>query len=133
MHCNRIYAVRYGLLKLKIIEVRMKDFFDLWIISDLFSFDGKILAGAIRATFNQRSTKIPKEVPTALSYRLTPPKTSKDGRYGKGFCIEVQFWGHFRSQKSRTVSNFILPTAKAAAVGEEFDLLSEAGKHWRAH
>ena len=46
---------------------RMKDFYDLWIISKQFSFDGTILAEAIKATFERRSTTIPSDTPTALT------------------------------------------------------------------
>jgi len=46
---------------------RMKDFYDLWIISKQFSFEGAVLAEAIRATFHRRNTAIPSETPTALT------------------------------------------------------------------
>ena len=46
---------------------RMKDFYDLWIISKQFSFDGAILAEAIKATFDRRGTIIPNDTPTALT------------------------------------------------------------------
>lgn len=46
---------------------RMKDFYDIWIISKQFPFDGSILTGAIRATFERRRTQVPKGVPVALS------------------------------------------------------------------
>jgi len=46
---------------------RMKDFYDLWIISKQFSFDGAVLAEAIRATFDRRNTAIPGDTPTALT------------------------------------------------------------------
>ncbi|NVL91243.1 MAG: nucleotidyl transferase AbiEii/AbiGii toxin family protein [Desulfobacterales bacterium] len=46
---------------------RMKDFYDLWIISKQFSFEGSVLAEAIRATFEHRGTAIPNDTPTALT------------------------------------------------------------------
>jgi hypothetical protein len=46
---------------------RMKDFYDLWIIAKQFSFDGAVLAEAIRATFHRRNTAIPSDTPTALT------------------------------------------------------------------
>ena len=49
---------------------RMKDFYDLWIISKQFLFDGAILADAIKATFDRRSTVIPNDTPTALTNDL---------------------------------------------------------------
>lgn len=50
---------------------RMKDFYDLWIISKQFSFDGTILAEAIKATFDRRSTIMTNDTPTALTDEFT--------------------------------------------------------------
>ena len=46
---------------------RMKDFYDVWILSRSFTFDDERLARAIAATFARRVTKIPTELPDALS------------------------------------------------------------------
>jgi hypothetical protein len=37
----------------------MKDFYDVWLLSRQFDFDGAKLAEAIRLTFGQRQTAIP--------------------------------------------------------------------------
>ncbi len=46
---------------------RMKDFYDIWILSRSFSFDDDRLAQAIDATFARRETAIPTELPDALT------------------------------------------------------------------
>lgn len=46
---------------------RMKDFYDVWILSRSFRFDDDRLARAIAATFARRETDIPTELPDALS------------------------------------------------------------------
>lgn len=46
---------------------RMKDFYDIWILSRSFSFDDDRLARAIAATFARRGTAIPTELPDALT------------------------------------------------------------------
>lgn len=46
---------------------RMKDFFDIWAISETFSFESDLLARAIRATFARRQTPLPADVPIALT------------------------------------------------------------------
>ncbi len=38
------------------LNSRMKDFFDLWAISQTFAFDGVVLGDALRATFIRRAT-----------------------------------------------------------------------------
>ena len=47
------------------VNTRMKDFYDLWLLSESFDFDGKQLAEAIRATFKARATE-PEAEPAAL-------------------------------------------------------------------
>ena len=42
---------------------RMKDFYDVWVLSKAYGFDPDRLAKAIAATFERRRTAIPSEVP----------------------------------------------------------------------
>ena len=46
------------MIKLGKLNSRMKDFFDVWLLSRYFSFDQAILAKALSLTFAQRETKI---------------------------------------------------------------------------
>lgn len=46
---------------------RMKDFYDIWILSKSFDFAGDRLARAIAATFARRKTAIPVDLPDALT------------------------------------------------------------------
>lgn len=46
---------------------RMKDFYDIWVLSRSFAFDDDRLAQAIAATFARRETAIPTELPDALT------------------------------------------------------------------
>jgi len=41
------------------LNSRMKDFYDVWLLSRQFDFDGAKLAEAIRRTFSQRQIAIP--------------------------------------------------------------------------
>ena len=52
---------------LGIANTRMKDFYDIWIIMQKFSFNGQLLAQAIEATFVRRNTPLPASAPLALS------------------------------------------------------------------
>ena len=40
----------------------MKDFYDIWLLSRQFDFDGPDLAEAIRLTFERRGTALPPEI-----------------------------------------------------------------------
>lgn len=48
-----------AMLKLGELNSRMKDFYDIWLLSRQFDFDGKELAEAIRITLEHRGTDIP--------------------------------------------------------------------------
>lgn len=46
---------------------RMKDFYDIWVLSKSFDFAGDRLARAIAATFARRETAVPVDLPDALT------------------------------------------------------------------
>ena len=46
---------------------RLKDFYDLYVLSRLFPFDGDQLTQSIAATFERRKTAIPEALPVALA------------------------------------------------------------------
>ena len=51
-----------AMLKLRELNSRMKDFYDIWLLSRQFEFDGNTLSTAIRLTLGQRGTEIPYEI-----------------------------------------------------------------------
>lgn len=56
-----------AMVKLGILNSRMKDYFDLWILARHSDFDGAVLVKAIHATFERRRTGFPTSVPFGLS------------------------------------------------------------------
>ena len=51
-----------AMVKLDTLNSRMKDFYDIWLLSRQFNFDGPELAKAIGLTFKQRGTPLPRKV-----------------------------------------------------------------------
>lgn len=49
------------------LNSRMKDYYDLWLISNTFQFDGQDLQKAFEITFKNRDIDLPKERPAALT------------------------------------------------------------------
>lgn len=47
-----------AMVKLGILNSRMKDFFDIWLLSRQFEFNGRTLSDAIRETFTRRETEV---------------------------------------------------------------------------
>jgi hypothetical protein len=47
-----------AMVKLGMLNSRMKDFYDIWLLSRQFDFDGSDLSSAVRLTFNRRGTAL---------------------------------------------------------------------------
>ena len=54
------------MVELGLSNSRMKDFYDVWLLSRHLEFDGEVLARAVRATFERRQTILSVELPIAL-------------------------------------------------------------------
>lgn len=59
-----------SMVRLGEINSRMKDFFDIWLLANRFSFGGATLAQAIRETFSRRETPLT-TTPVAWDVRFT--------------------------------------------------------------
>lgn len=60
-----------AMVQLGLANSRMKDFYDLVVLSRMFEFDGDLLVRAIRATFERRRTPLPAGLPAALTPEFT--------------------------------------------------------------
>ena len=56
-----------ALTSLGMLNSRMKDFFDLWVLAKHSDFDGTVLTRAVSATFERRQTAIPQGLTIGLS------------------------------------------------------------------
>ena len=57
----------HAIVTLGLVNSRMKDFYDIWLLSRLFQFDNSILEESILATFTRRETSIPENIPLAFT------------------------------------------------------------------
>lgn len=56
-----------AIVQLGIANSRLKDFYDLWLISQTFELDGATLSAAVQRTFERRQTPMPTDVPSGLT------------------------------------------------------------------
>ena len=56
-----------AIVSLGMLNSRLKDYFDLWLLSERFDFDYLLLKQAIARTFQRRESELPKEVPIGLT------------------------------------------------------------------
>ncbi|HKY36520.1 MAG TPA: nucleotidyl transferase AbiEii/AbiGii toxin family protein [Polyangiaceae bacterium] len=64
-----------AIVQLGLANTRMKDFYDLVALSNLFDFEGQLLVAAISATFTRRGTPLPTEPPAAFTPEFTGDAT----------------------------------------------------------
>jgi hypothetical protein len=76
-----------AMVKLGVLNSRMKDFYDIWLLSRTFDFKGKVLAEAVEKTFENRNT------PITMNAAIFDPSFGKDGDKN------VQWQGFIRKTK----------------------------------
>jgi predicted nucleotidyltransferase component of viral defense system len=91
---------------------RMKDFYDVWLLSRSFSFDGDRLSRAIAATFERRGTPIPADAPDALTSAFASDKQKRT--QWEAFVAEVAFNPGSLSDVIGQLSEFLIPKAARA-------------------
>ena len=71
-------------------NTRMKDFYDIWLLSQDFEYDANRVATAIAATFARRKTAIPTDLPDALTddFASDPAKTAQWTAFKKGLASD---------------------------------------------
>jgi len=71
-----VVAEKYqAMVSLGMVNTRLKDYFDLWVLAKHVPLDTGILQEAITATFTRRGTPMPQELPLGLSDEFTQDGT----------------------------------------------------------
>ncbi len=113
-----------AMVELEMANTRLKDFFDLWKLSQTLHFDGSILAAALTATFRQRGTPLPTSPPPALteSFSADPTKQAQWSAFLRKMRLEAE--AGTLTEIVKEIADFLLPPAYEAASGNPF------GKNW---
>lgn len=56
-----------AMVTLGMANSRLKDFYNLWLISQTFEFHRSVLVDAVRRTFERRGTALPSDMPVGLT------------------------------------------------------------------
>ena len=110
-----------AMVMLGMFNTRLKDFYDLWLLSQEFQFKGDVLCQAIKTTFKWRQTPIPSKTPTALTSEFS--EDSDKQKEWKGF---LKKWKPTENTKTlseivNVLKDFLMPPTLAIAQGETFD------------
>ncbi len=118
------------MVRLGVVNSRMKDFYDVWLLCRLFEFDGRTLCDAIRKTFKRRSTPIPGGLPMAFT-----------DEFRKNANKQTQWRAFVRKAKPENVSRdidsvigdvaaFLMPVVEGARGKVPFELKWARGGQW---
>ncbi|MCW5934738.1 MAG: nucleotidyl transferase AbiEii/AbiGii toxin family protein [Fimbriimonadia bacterium] len=109
---------------------RMKDYYDLWILLKTFEFDCALLSQAIQATFMQRKTAIPDDVPVGLTPVFSGnvlKQTQWQAFLRKG---NLSSPGLQLSDVVQKAHGFVMPVLSAVAEGQVFSGYWKPGGPW---
>jgi predicted nucleotidyltransferase component of viral defense system len=120
----------HAMVQLGTKNSRMRDFFDVYMLSQRESFGSELLAAAFRATFERRGTAIPTGIPTAL----TPEFAQLSGK-------RAQWTGFLKKNRLTTVpedietilkvlSEFLVPIFDTFTQNNSSDSLWPPGGPW---
>ncbi|NVD27199.1 nucleotidyl transferase AbiEii/AbiGii toxin family protein [Parasphingorhabdus flavimaris] len=94
-------------------NTRLKDYYDIWILSQSFTFEDGRLPKAIAATFSRRETEIPAETPDGLTAAFGEDP-AKQGQW-EAFARDVSIDPGPLSKVIEDLARFLMPAAAHAA------------------
>jgi predicted nucleotidyltransferase component of viral defense system len=120
----------HAMVILGLANSRMKDFYDIYNLAKIFSFDRSVLLSAIKATFRRRKTKIPAEIPLALTddFGGNEMKSIQWQAF-----IKKNGLSEFMLQLQDILSylrEFLLPLLDAASSGDDISRKWNKSGHW---
>ncbi|HEX4179427.1 MAG TPA: nucleotidyl transferase AbiEii/AbiGii toxin family protein [Caulobacteraceae bacterium] len=98
---------------------RMKDFYDIWVLSRTHAFDPDRLSRAVAATFERRETEIPTEAPDALTPAFAAD-AAKQTQW-RAFITDLELAPADLALVVSDLAAFIMPHAKAAKTLNQTD------------
>jgi len=120
-----------AMVRLGLPNSRMKDFYDVCLLSQMFAFEGSVLREAIANTFQRRETVLPESEPFAFTETFF-----MDGQK------QIQWKAFVKKTKPtepsedlgdavRQISRFIMPPLRSLQSGTPFPLMWIPGKGWQ--
>lgn len=101
-----------AMVALGLTNTRIKDYYDVWLLSQSFEFDEAQLGRAIAATFERRETAVPSEVPDALTDAFSKDEAKQ--RQWAAFIRDVSFDPGPLPGVVETLAGFLMPAAATA-------------------
>lgn len=119
-----------AMVKLGALNSRMRDFYDIWLLSRRFDFLGSVLARAIQTTFSTRRTEVSAD-PTAFSDEFAGDRT-KSAQW-RAFIRKsrISQAPEDLGQVIAAVAGFLRSAAESIVRRQSFDAFWKAAGPWR--
>ena len=121
-----------AMVKLGTVNTRMKDFYDVWALSQTFAFDGPVLQEAVARCFNRRGTPWSPERPEALTpaFYSNPQLQNYWTGYGSRGALIHHPPSAFEEIGDR-IQSFLGPVRDSILADEPFDMNWSPGGPWQ--
>ena len=122
-----------AMVDLGIRNTRMKDFYDVWALSETLEFDGVELQEAVEATFDRRDTTWSPAMPEALrsTFYSDPDLQGRWQSYGQSGQLLKSPPSGFGEIGSR-IQSFLGPVRESIIAGQSFEKHWVPGGPWRS-
>lgn len=114
----------HALFVLGIANSRMKDYFDLWILTRHTNFEGDILHQAIAATFKRRNTAVGMDIPFGLTDAFA--QDAQKIMQWKAFLNKNKLESGELKEIVSLLRTFLMPAVTSASIGNNW----QAGVAW---
>ncbi len=120
-----------AMMKLGALNSRMKDFYDLWLLSNQFGFDGFTLSRAILETFSMRGTTMPSQLAAWTQALLRDDAKSAQWR---SFIRRSRLENVPRDFEEivLSITTFLEPVGRALIAGGPFEKTWRTSGRWSA-
>jgi len=119
-----------AIVQLGFANTRMKDFYDLFIMSRMFPFEGDLLQTAVKNTFTRRATVLPNEIPVGLTVEFSVDEGRQ--KQWAAFLNRSGIRGEKRlSDVVASLRLFLVPLLNSAAKDQRFEALWSPQEGWR--
>lgn len=114
--CYTVIAEKFeAIVKLGMANSRLKDYFDLWILSQHVKFENSILLKAIVATFKRRKTILPVNAPLGLSSVFSSDRQKQI--QWNAFLSKNKLFAPSLPETTEAIASFLMPIIKRKTVG----------------
>ena len=120
-----------AMVKLGLLNSRMKDFFDIWLMMRQFDFDGLNLSEALKRTFKHRKTELPQKRPL-FAEEIYDDKSDRQMLW-MAFLRknDIKHVPNTLSATAKAIEKFLIKPLDAIHRGLEFKKTWKASGSWK--